>query len=77
MKEPLLDEELSPNAKHWFELLLDEEIENERGTVENEGEWAVGASTWEAGGAHWANAKEHFGYLRFLEGLKARYCGAS
>lgn len=57
--------------KEWFSNLIDEEIENELGTIGNESIWEMGDDS----DIHSQNIREHEKYIEFLKSVKEEYCG--
>lgn len=55
--------------KEWFGNLIDDEIEQEIGTISNESVWAM------SGSIHLQNIPAHKKYIDFLKDIKSKYCG--
>ena len=54
--------------KEWFSNLIDEEIETEEGTIDNESMWVRGDDI------HSQMIHIHKKYIEFLKSIKEKYC---
>ena len=57
----------SDNVKEWFKQMLEDEIDDIKGTIENEELWIKGARDEEESAMFEENKKEHEEYLEYLE----------
>ena len=57
----------SDNVKEWFKQMLEDEIDDIKGTIENEELWIKGARDAEESALFEENKKEHEEYLEYLK----------